>query len=141
MQTHALKIVGSILPVLATLPNKIKIKVTSILKIGFACIVSVLKVNLKEISINSTGLSTQYTSWWIKHPQALPSVEKSNTLISIISLNWLVVYCIYTKCINTFLGARIESQRKRSHFAFLRWRCFAATQSTYLKLISVGKLQ
>jgi hypothetical protein len=139
MRTCALKIVGNILPVLAKLPLKIKTKITSSLKTGLARIVSDLKVNLKQININATGLDTQLTSWWIRHPQAIPCTGISNYLNSIIRLNWLVINCIYTICINTFLGARIESQRKRSHFAFLCWRCFAATQSTFVNSISTGK--
>jgi len=132
MQTHALRIVGNILPVVETIALKINIKIILSLKTGLARIVSGLKLNLKQISINATGLDTQLTSWWTRHPQAIPSKGKSNNPTSIIRLYWLVIDCIYTTCIYTILGARTESQRKRSHFAVLCRQCLEATQFTFV---------
>ena len=89
-----------------------------------------LKSTLIKIKLFLTGLSTQLISKWIKHPQAFLYTGKSSDLILIIRLYWLMICCICTPCINTVLGVRVESQRKRSHFAVLCRQCFAATQPT-----------
>jgi len=134
-----LKIVGNFLSMVATFTAESANKTTNSAKTGLPRTISALKVTVKAFKLFSTGLSTRLTSWWNKHPLAFPRTGKSNNLLSIIRLSWLVINCIYTACINTVLGARVESQRKRSHFAILFGQCFEATQPTCLSFTRTGK--
>jgi len=132
MKIITLKRVGNLLSVTISFSQILLIRATQKLKTDLARNISTLKVTLKEFKLISTGLSTQLTSRWIKHPQAIPRKGKFNNLISIIRLNGLVISCFYTSCISIVLGAWIESLRKRSHVAVLCRQCFAATQSTFV---------
>ena len=136
---NKIKSTGNLLLVLATPTQKPTKTAISELINALTRSLSDLKSNKKAFKLLTTGLSTQLTSRWIKHPQAFPSTGKLNNLLSIIRLNGLVISCFYTNFIKTVLGARIESQRKRSHFAFLCWQCFEATQSTFVNSVSTGK--
>lgn len=139
MNICTLIIMGIFLSLVTNIASKKCLNSIKKVKNGLASIISSLKSNLNAVKLFPTGLSTQLTSRWIKHPQAIPRTGILNNLISIIRLNWLVINCIYTACMNTVLGARIESQRKRSHVAVLCWQCFAATQSTFVNSVSTGK--
>ena len=109
-------------------------------KIGLNTAFRDLKSTLIKIKLFLTGLDSQLISRWIRHPQAFLRTGKPSNLILIIRLYWLIICCICTPCISTVLGARIESQRKRSHFAH-PVRALSCGYSIHLsKIIGTGEL-
>ena len=79
------------------------------------------------------GLSTRLHRWWTKHPTVMTNTGQSDRIIHQLGQLYARVAS------NRIWVARIGSQRKRPHFAFLCWHCFAATRSTCVHQTQVSK--